>query len=58
MVKEVPIAPHLVEFNNLDLGDLGDLGDLCPKFDIMGAEALNELVPPRKPSNIALAQAE
>ena len=50
MVKEVPLAPHLVDIDNLDLGDL------CPKFDVMGAGALDDMVPPRKPSNLAIAQ--
>ena len=48
--KEVPLAPHLVDIDNLDLGDL------CPKFNIRGAAA--EQAPPRKPSNVSLAQKE
>ena len=48
MPTEVAVAPHLVDIDNLDLGDL------CPKFNISGGSATDQ-VPPRKPSNVSLA---
>lgn len=49
MPKEVSLVPLVVDIDNLDLGDL------CPKFDIKGGKA-EEVVPPRKPSNVSIAQ--
>ena len=47
---EVPLAPHMVDIDNLDLGDL------CPKFEIQGQAS--ELEAPRKPSGVGIAQKE
>ena len=49
--KNVPIVPHIVDIDNLDLGL--DLGDLCPKFNLSGASADSEGAP-RKSSNIGI----
>ena len=48
--SEVPLAPHMVDIDNLDFGDL------CPKFNIRGQDA--DLEAPRKPSGVGIAQKE
>ena len=43
------IAPHMVDIDNLDLGEL------CPKFNIKGQDPIPEVAPPRKASNLGIA---
>ena len=48
--SEVPLAPYMVDIDNLDFGDL------CPKFNVQGQDA--DLEAPRKPSGVGIAQKE